>query len=80
MERRPDRPYVPQNPVEFLIRRMLDRGRLADLLIDGAAGRGPAFANAVLRAVLTLPPAERVLANEQVRSRFVAFALARSQR
>ena len=77
MERRPQQPYVPLNAVEHLTRRMLERGRLAELLIDGTAGRGPAFANAVLNAVLSLPPAEKLLASEQVKSRFVRYALAR---
>ena len=56
-----------------------DLARLADLLVDGTAGRGPAFANAVLGAILSLPPAQKLLASEQVRSRFVEFALARYQ-
>jgi ferredoxin len=79
MVRRPQAPHVPLNAVEYLTRRMLERGKLADLLVDGTAGRGPAFANAVLGAVLSLPPAQRLLASEQVKSRFVAFALARYQ-
>ena len=79
MVRRPQAPHVPLNAVEYLTRRMLERGRLADLLVDGAAGRGPAFANAVLGAILALPPAQKLLASEQVQSRFVAFALARYQ-
>jgi ferredoxin len=77
MVRRPQAPHVPLNAVEYLTRRMLERGRLADLLVDGAAGRGPAFANAVLGAILSLPPAQKLLASEQVHSRFVAFALSR---
>jgi Pyruvate/2-oxoacid:ferredoxin oxidoreductase delta subunit len=77
MVRRPHPPHVPLNAVEYLTRRVLERGRLADLLVDGAAGRGPAFVNAVLGAVLSLPPAQRLLASEQVQSRCVAFALAR---
>lgn len=77
MVRRPQAPHVPLNAVEHLTRRMLEQGRLADLLVDGAAGRGPAFANAVLGAILKLPPAEKLLASEQVQSRFVRFALAR---
>jgi ferredoxin len=77
MVRRRQAPHVPLNAVEYLTRRMLERGRLADLLVDGAAGRGPAFANAVLGAILSLPPAQKLLASEQVQSRFVAFALAR---
>jgi hypothetical protein len=58
---------------------MLERGRLADLLVNGAAGRGPAFANAVLGAILSLPPAQKLLASEQLKSQFVRFALARHQ-
>jgi Pyruvate/2-oxoacid:ferredoxin oxidoreductase delta subunit len=77
MERRPQPAHVPLNVVEFATRRMIERGRLADFLVDGTAGRGPAFAHAVLGALLSLPPAERLLASEQVRSRFVRFALAR---
>ncbi len=79
MERRPRPPHVPLNSVEAVTRRMLERGRLAELLVDGAAGRGPAFANAVLAAVLSLPPVERLLASEQLQSRFVHFVLARRQ-
>jgi ferredoxin len=79
MVRRPQAPHVPLNAVEHLTRRMLERGRLADLLVDGTAGRGPAFANAVLGAILSLPPAQKLLASRQVQSRFVAFALARYQ-
>ena len=79
MVRRTQAPHVPLNAVEYLTRRMLERGRLADLLVDGTAGRGPAFANAVLGAILSLPPAQKLLASEQVRSRFVEFALARYQ-
>lgn len=78
MERRPDAPHVPADVVEFFIRRMVERGRLADLLIDGTAGRGHAFANLVLTTLLALPPAERLLAKEQVRSRFVQIALSRT--
>jgi len=78
MQRRAEQPYVPLNAIEHLTRRMLERGRLADLLIDGTAGRGPAFANAVLGAVVSLPPAEKLLASEQVKSRFVRYALSRA--
>lgn len=49
---------------------MMERGRVADLLIDGTTGRGPAFANAVLGAILSLPPVERLLASEGQRGPF----------
>jgi len=74
IERRREPPHVPENMVEFLVRSMMERGRVADLLLDGTNGRGPAFANAVLGAILSLPPAERLLASEGLRSRFVKFA------
>ena len=77
MRRRAAPPHVPVNVVEQLTRRMIERGRLADLLVDGAAGRGPRYLQAVLDTVLSLPPAERLLASEQVRSRFVDFVLSR---
>ena len=80
MERRQRSPSVPKNTIEFVTRRMLEKGRLADLLVDGTAGRGPAFAHAVLNVITSLPPAEKLLARDQVRSRFVRFALARSDR
>jgi ferredoxin len=79
LERRPEQRYVPANSVEFAVRSMIERGRVADLLIDGTAGRGPAFANAVIRTIASLPPAERLLAREQIRSRFVTYALKRLQ-
>ncbi len=79
LERRPEQRYIPANSVEFAVRSMIERGRVADLLIDGTAGRGPAFANAVIRTIASLPPAERLLAREQIRSRFVTYALKRLQ-
>lgn len=75
MERRPNSRHVPVNRVEFLVRTMIERGRIADLLVDGTAGRGPAFAHAVIRTIASLPLADRVLASEQVKSRFVRYAL-----
>jgi hypothetical protein len=56
----------------------LERGRLAHLLVDQGAGRGSHFLNGVLRALTHLPPAERALASEQVKSRFVKAALERA--
>jgi Pyruvate/2-oxoacid:ferredoxin oxidoreductase delta subunit len=75
--RRPEQRYTPANSVEFAVRSMMERGRVADLLIDGTAGRGPAFANAVLRTITSLPPVDRLMASEQIRSRFISYALKR---
>ncbi len=77
MTRRAKRPYVPENVIEKSIRMCLERGRLADLLFDEGAGRGSRFLNLLLKTLVALPLAQRVLASEQVRSRFVRAALAR---
>jgi len=68
---------VPGDGVEKALRMALERGRLADLVFDQGAGRGAKFLNRVMSALLALPPAKQAMANEQLRSRFVRFALAR---
>jgi NAD-dependent dihydropyrimidine dehydrogenase PreA subunit len=75
MERRPQQPRVPLNTIERSIRMALERGRLPHLLFDVGASRGSRFLNTVVRALCALPPVERLLASEQVRSRFVRYAL-----
>jgi len=75
MERRTQPSHVPENTIERVVRQMLERGRLADLLFDESESRGAAFLNHAVKALTKLPPAERALASEQVKSRFVSFAL-----
>jgi Pyruvate/2-oxoacid:ferredoxin oxidoreductase delta subunit len=77
MDRGDGPPSVPANAVERSIRMAIERGRLADLLLDGGAGMGMRFLRDAVEALLRLPPAEQILATEQVRSRFVRFALKR---
>jgi hypothetical protein len=71
------RPRVPENAVEKAVRQALERGRLADLLVDAGAGLGSRFLRGAVDALVRLPVAEQVLASEQVRSRFVSYALRR---
>jgi len=78
MQRGPERPYVPKDTLDRTLRMVIERGRLAQLIFDEGAGRGAGFLNAVFRTLLALPPAQRILAREQVRSRFIRAALARS--
>ncbi|HZZ85964.1 MAG TPA: 4Fe-4S dicluster domain-containing protein [Anaeromyxobacteraceae bacterium] len=73
---RDHRPRVPASSVEKAIRMALERNRLADLLFDAGAGLGSRFLHHALAALTRLPAAERVLASEQVRSRFVRAAMA----
>jgi hypothetical protein len=77
MVRRAEPRHVPANAVERVVRSCLEKGRLADLLVDEGAGRGGAFLAQVLRVLSSLPVADRVLASEQVGSRFVRYALGR---
>ena len=70
------RPHVPENLVERMTRMSLERGRLAHLLFDEGASRGHRFLNQVVQALTHLPAAEKLLANEQLKSRFVRRALA----
>jgi ferredoxin len=75
MERREQPSHVPENTIERVVRQMVERGRLADLLFDENDSRGAAFLNHAVQAITKLPPAQRALASDQVKSRFVQFVL-----
>ena len=68
---------VPASSVEKAVRQALERNRLADLLFDAGEGLGSRFLHLAVEALTRLPLAQRVLASEQVRSRFVQAALGR---
>ena len=68
---------VPQNQLEKVVRQALERNRLADLLFDASASFGARVLHGLVRGLGALPPAERLLATEQVRSRFVKAALSK---
>jgi Fe-S-cluster-containing hydrogenase component 2 len=77
MERGGTRRPVPANPVEKAVRQALERNQLADLLFDAGEGLGSRFLHDAVQALTSLPAAQRLLAAEQVRSRFVRMALSR---
>jgi ferredoxin len=77
MRRRAEQPHVPVNTVERVVRACLEKGRLADLMVDEGAGRGSAFLGQVIRVLSSLPAADKMLASEQLGSRFVNYALER---
>ncbi len=77
METREARPYVSKNSIERTIRMSLEKGRLAHLLFDQGAGRGSKFLNKMVKGICALPKMDKVIASEQVKSRFVNFALKR---
>ena len=77
---RADRPrYVPANSLERALRMAIERGKLPHLLFDEGAGRGSQFLNQVLQVLNRLPASQRLLASEQVKSRFVRQALSSIQ-
>ncbi len=71
LERRPQRVFVPQTTVRRVAIMALERGKLADLLID-TDGPIPvrAFAG-LLSTIANLPPVKQRVASSQLRSRFV---------
>lgn len=77
MVRRSEQPYVPSNAVERSVRMAIERGHLAGLLFDEGAGRGVRFLNQAVRVLTDLPLAQRILASEQVTSRFLRVAMGR---
>lgn len=68
---------VPASAIERVVRMALERNRLAELLFDEGAGPGSRFLHHAVDAIVRLPPAQALLAQEQVRSRFVAAAVKR---
>lgn len=75
MERTDQPRYVPANTLDRALRMAIERGKLPHLLFDEGAGRGSAFLNQALKALNRLPASQRLMASEQVKSRFVRQAL-----
>ncbi len=75
MQARASRPQVPQNSIERVIRQSMERGRLAHLLFDAGDSLGSRFLNQSLQIISGLPGVERLLAQEQLRSRFIRYVL-----
>ncbi len=67
--------YVPANSLERALRMAIERGKLPHLLFDEGASRGSQFLNQVLQVLNRLPVSQRVLASQQVKSRFVRQVL-----
>ncbi len=54
----------------------IERGQLAELLVDGQSGHGHRAVAAILGAVLKLPPLKQILASKQLKSRYLERLLA----
>jgi ferredoxin len=75
MAPRRERPYVPATLMERTLRMAIERGHVAHFIADQALGRGPRFLNLAIQTLCKLPAAQRVMASEQFKSRFVRFVL-----
>ena len=73
---RPSRVLTPINTAHRTVVMALERGKLAELLVDGQSTQGHRAAAAILGAVLKLPPLKRALASEQLKSRYLDRLLA----
>ena len=73
---RPARVLTPVNTAHRTVVMALERGQLAELLVDGQSSYGHRAAAAILGAVLKLPPLKQALASEQLKSRYLDRLLA----
>jgi len=77
--RRGRRTIPPLDTVHRSVVMALERGQLADLVFDDRTLVRHRLLASVLGAVLKLPPVERALANEQVKSRYLGTLIARAE-
>ena len=75
MAPRPKRRVTPESTFERILRTAIEQGKLHELLVDRDEGMGAHAANAMLGALMNLPPGRQMLAQEALKSRFVAFLL-----
>ena len=71
LEPRPQRVLTPASTAHRVVLMAIERGKLAELLVDGQSSYGHRAAAAVLGAVLKLPPVKRALASRQLQSRYL---------
>lgn len=76
LEARKQRVLTPANTAHRTVLMAIERGKLAELLVDGQSSYGHRAAAAVLGAVLKLPPIKQALASEQLKSRYLDRLLA----
>ncbi len=72
------RTITPADSVHRTVLMAVERGTLPHLLFDNRALLSHRAMAAVLGAILKLPPAKQILANTQLRSRFVAYLLSKA--
>ncbi len=69
---KPSRTITPVNSVHRIVLMAIDKGMLGDLMFDNSSLASHRIMAAVVNAVLALPPAKQLLANQQIRSKYLA--------
>jgi Pyruvate/2-oxoacid:ferredoxin oxidoreductase delta subunit len=75
LAKRDIRIITPVSSVHRVVLTAIDKGMLPNLLFDNDALVSHRFLASVLSAILALPPAKQLLANQQIRSKFLAKLL-----
>ncbi|SCZ78095.1 4Fe-4S dicluster domain-containing protein [Acidaminobacter hydrogenoformans] len=70
--RRERRVMTPVNTVHHVVLAAIDKGMLPNLIFDNDALASHRVLASILSAILTMPPAKQLLANEQIRSKYLA--------
>lgn len=73
---RKQRVLTPANTAHRTVLMAIERGKLAELFVDGQSSYGHRATAAVLGAVLKLPPLKQALASKQMKSRYLDRLLA----
>ena len=76
LKRRAKRVLTPANTAHRVVMMAIERGQLAELLVDGQSSYGHRAVAGILGAVLKLPPLKQALASRQVKSRYLERLLA----
>jgi ferredoxin len=79
LRRRPRRVLTPASTAHRIVLMAIERGKLAELLVDGQSTHGHRAVAGILGAVLKVPPLKQVLASQQVKSRYLDRLLAGSR-
>lgn len=77
MDRRSQRIITPITTAHRVVLTAIDKGLLANLIFDNQALVSHRIMATVLTTILSLPPAKQILANEQIRSKYLAKMLSK---
>lgn len=77
LERRERRVMTPVNTVHRVVLAAIDKGMLPNMIFDNDALASHRVLASILSAILTMPPAKQLLANEQIRSKYLAKLIGR---